>query len=83
MDWYSRNVLAWRLSNTLEGSFCLEALNEALSRSRPEIFNSDQGGQFPAAAFIGRLEEYGVAISMDGRGDVRSTTYSSSGYGEA
>ena len=68
MDWYSRYVLAWRLSNTLEGSFCLEALDEALSIKRPEIFNSDQGSQFTAAAFTGRLEKCGVAISMDGRG---------------
>lgn len=68
MDWYSRYVLAWRLSNTLEGSFCLEALDEALSRRRPEIFNSDQGSQFTAAAFTGRLQKQGVAISMDGRG---------------
>jgi len=68
MDWYSRYVLSWRLSNTLEGSFCLEALEEALSRSRPEIFNSDQGSQFTSAAFTGRLEAAGVAISMDGRG---------------
>ena len=68
IDWYSRYVLAWRLSNTLEGSFCLEALDEALSVKRPEIFNSDQGSQFTAAAFTGRLEKCGVAISMDGRG---------------
>ena len=68
IDWFSRYVLAWRLSNTLEGRFCLEALDEALSRRRPEIFNSDQGSQFTASAFTGRLEECGVAISMDGRG---------------
>lgn len=68
MDWYSRHVLAWRLSNTLEGSFCLEALDEALATKRPEIFNSDQGSQFTAAAFTGRLEKCGAAISMDGRG---------------
>lgn len=68
MDWYSRYVLAWRLSNTLEGAFCREALDEALSVSRPEIFNSDQGAQFTAASFTGRLEQCGVAISMDGRG---------------
>jgi putative transposase len=68
MDWYSRYVLAWRLSNTLEGSFCLEALDEALVGQRPEIFNSDQGSQFTAAAFTGRLEHCGVAISMDGQG---------------
>jgi putative transposase len=68
MDWYSRYVLAWRLSNTLEGSFCGEALDEALAGCRPEIFNSDQGSQFTSAAFTGRLEQCGVAISMDGRG---------------
>jgi len=68
MDWYSRYVLAWRLSNTLEGSFCVEALDEALTTKRPEIFNSDQGSQFTAAAFTGRLEKCDVAISMDGRG---------------
>jgi len=64
----SRYVLPWRLSNTMEGSFCLEALDEALSQGRPEIFNTDQGSQFTAAAFTGRLEKCGVAISMDGRG---------------
>jgi putative transposase len=68
MDWYSRYVLSWRLSNTLTGAFCVEALEEALSRTRPEIFNSDQGSQFTAAAFTNRLESRGVAISMDGRG---------------
>jgi putative transposase len=68
MDWYSRYVLSWRLSNTLTGSFCLEALEDALSRSKPEIFNSDQGSQFTATAFTSRLEALGVAVSMDGRG---------------
>jgi putative transposase len=68
MDWYSRYVLSWRLSNTLTGSFCIEALEEALSRARPEIFNSDQGSQFTATAFTSRLESCGIAISMDGRG---------------
>ena len=68
MDWFSRYVLSWRLSNTLEGSFCLEALDEALSISRPEVFNSDQGSQFTALKFTERLEGLGVAISMDGRG---------------
>ena len=68
LDWFSRYVLAWRLSNTLTSLFCLEALDEALSASKPEIFNSDQGSQFTAAAFTGRLESAGVAISMDGRG---------------
>jgi putative transposase len=68
MDWYSRYVLSWRLSNTLTGSFCLEALDEALTHAHPEIFNSDQGSQFTATAFTSRLESHGVAISMDGRG---------------
>ena len=68
IDWYSRYVLSWRLSNTLDGSFCLEMLEEALSTGQPEIFNTDQGVQFTAAAFTGRLEAAGVAVSMDGRG---------------
>jgi putative transposase len=68
MDWYSRYVLAWRLSNTLTGSFCVEALDEALSQAQPEIFNTDQGSQFTATAFTSRLETAGVSISMDGRG---------------
>lgn len=68
MDWFSRYVLSWRLSNTLEGSFCVEALEEALQISRPEIFNTDQGSQFTAKGFTGRLATYGIAISMDGRG---------------
>ncbi len=68
MDWFSRYVLSWRLSNTLEGSFCLEALDEALSISRPEVFNSDQGSQFTAIKFTERLERLNVAISMDGKG---------------
>jgi putative transposase len=67
IDWYSRYVLAWRLSNTLDGSFCLEMLDEALCHGRPEIFNTDQGVQFTAAAFTGRLEGAGVQVSMDGR----------------
>lgn len=68
MDWYSRYVLSWRLSNTLEGSFCLEALEEALTMQTPEVFNTDQGVQFTARAFTGRLESAGVRVSMDGRG---------------
>jgi putative transposase len=68
IDWFSRYVVAWRLSNTLDGSFCLEMLDEALSRGRPEVFNTDQGVQFTAEAFTGRLESAGVAVSMDGRG---------------
>ena len=68
IDWYSRYVLAWRLSNTLDGSFCLDMLEEALGQGRPEIFNTDQGVQFTAAAFTGRLQAAGVQVSMDGRG---------------
>jgi putative transposase len=68
IDWYSRYVIAWRLSNTLDGSFCLEMLEEALSQGRPEVFNTDQGVQFTAQAWTGRLESAGVAVSMDGRG---------------
>jgi putative transposase len=68
IDRFSRYVIAWRLSNTLDGSFCLEMLEEALRGGRPEIFNTDQGVQFTASAFTGRLESAGVAVSMDGRG---------------
>jgi putative transposase len=68
IDWYSRCVLAWRLSNTLDGSFCLDMLEEALSRGKPEVFNTDQGVQFTAEAWTGRLEAAGVQVSMDGRG---------------
>jgi transposase InsO family protein len=69
IDWASRAVLAWRLSNTMDVSFCLSTLEEALARfGRPEIFNTDQGSQFTSAAFTGALAEAGVAISMDGRG---------------
>ena len=68
IDWYSRYVLSWRLSNSLDGGFCLEALEAALRGGKPEIFNTDQGVQFTARAFTGRLEAAGVAVSMDGRG---------------
>jgi putative transposase len=69
MDWASRAVLSWRLSNTMDVSFCLAALEEALARfGTPEIFNTDQGSQFTSAAFTGALERAGVQISMDGRG---------------
>lgn len=69
MDWYSRRVLAWRLSNTLESSFCVEALVEALSRHpAPEIFNTDQGAQFTADAFTRVLRAREIRISMDGKG---------------
>jgi putative transposase len=75
MDWFSRYVLSWRLSNTLDGGFCLEALDEALRLARPEIFNSDQGSQFTAEAFTGRLASAGVAISMDGRGRAQDNIF--------
>lgn len=69
MDWATRHVLSWRLSNTLEASFCVEALQEALQRyDAPKIFNTDQGAQFTSLAFTGVLREVGVQISMDGRG---------------
>jgi len=68
IDWFSRYVLAWRLSNTLDGWFCQEMLEEALSRGQPEVFNTDQGVQFTAQAWTSRLESAGVAVSMDGRG---------------
>ena len=69
MDWASRAVLSWRLSNTMDGSFCVSALEEALARfGKPDIFNTDQGSQFTAAAFTGTLAAAGVRISMDGRG---------------
>ncbi len=70
MDWYSRYVLAWALSNSLEGSFCRTALQQALSSGTPTIFNTDQGSQFTAQPFTTLLEAAGVQISMDGRGRV-------------
>jgi len=69
IDWFSRNVLSWRLSNTMDTAFCIEALEDALSKyGRPEIFNSDQGSQFTSEAFTGVLKKHDIAISMDGRG---------------
>lgn len=68
IDWYSRYVLSWQLSNTLDGSFCLDALEQALDRGTPEIFNTDQGVQFTAARFTRCLESANIRISMDGRG---------------
>jgi putative transposase len=70
MDWFSRYVLSWRLSNTLDASFCVEALREALEIGRPEIFNTDQGAQFTSEEHTGVLRAAGVRISMDGRGRV-------------
>jgi putative transposase len=68
LDWYSRYVVAWKLSNSLDETFCVEALEEALVEAQPEIFNTDQGVQFTGRAFTGRLQSAGVAISMDGKG---------------
>jgi putative transposase len=68
IDWHSRYVIAWRLSNTLDGWFCLDMLDEALSTGRPEVFNTDQGTQFTQAAWTDRLEAAGVRVSMDGKG---------------
>jgi len=68
MDWYSRYVLSWRLSNTLDADFCVEALQEALGKGQPEVFNTDQGAQFTSEAFTGLLEQHGVRVSMDGKG---------------
>ncbi len=69
MDWASRKVLSWRLSNTLDATFCVEALQEALEHyGAPEIFNTDQGSQFTSLDFTGVLKEAGIRISMDGKG---------------
>jgi putative transposase len=68
MDWYSRYVLSWRLSNTLESDFCLEALKEAVKKGCPEIFNTDQGSQFTSHEFVTLLESSGIKVSMDGSG---------------
>ncbi|BDM63570.1 transposase [Shewanella sp. NFH-SH190041] len=69
IDWHSRKVLAWRMSNTMDTQFCLDALDEALAKyGKPEIFNTDQGSQFTSDAFTGRLKEMDIRISMDGKG---------------
>ena len=69
MDWHSRRVLSWRVSNTFEPDFCVEALEEAIAKhGAPKIFNTDQGAQFTCEAFTGVLKEHGIAISMDGKG---------------
>ena len=76
LDWYSRRVLSWRVSITMEVDFCLEAVEEALAKyGKPEIFNTDQGSQFTSAAFTGLLRDNGVAISMDGRGAWRENVF--------
>jgi putative transposase len=76
VDWFSRRVLAWRVSITMDASFCIEALEEALSRNeKPEVFNTDQGSQFTSEAFTRRLKENGIRISMDGRGRWRDNVF--------
>lgn len=76
MDWYSRKILAWRLSNTLDTSFCVEALQDALQRyGQPQIFNTDQGAQFTSEVFTAVLQEHNVQISMDGRGRVQDNIF--------
>ena len=76
VDWFSRRVLAWRLSITMEASFCIEALEEALSKNeKPEIFNTDQGSQFTSDDFTGLLRKSGIDISMDGRGRWRDNVF--------
>jgi putative transposase len=76
LDWFSRRVLSWRLSITMEAAFCVEALEEALAKhSKPEIINTDQGSQFTAAAFAGVLASHGIAISMDGKGAWRDNVF--------
>ena len=68
IDWYSRYVLAWQLSNTLDGQFCLVALRQALQQGTPDIFNTDQGSQFTAQAYTDTVLAAGARVSMDGRG---------------
>ena len=68
MDWHSRKVISWKLSNTMDVDFCIQALEQALSQGRPEVFNTDQGSQFTSEAFTGTLLEQGIQISMDGKG---------------
>jgi putative transposase len=68
LDWFSRYVLTWKLSNSLESNFCIEVLEEALEKGKPKIFNSDQGCQFTSNRFVGILESHAIQISMDGKG---------------
>ena len=76
IDWHTRRVLAWRVSISMETSFCIEAVEEALNRySKPEIFNTDQGSQFTSLAFTGLLKDHGIAISMDGQGCWRDNVF--------
>ena len=75
IDWHSRYVLAWRLSNTLDTSSCVETLQEALKKGKPDIFNTDQGSQFTSEAFTGLLQQYGIRISMDGKGSYNDNLF--------
>jgi putative transposase len=75
IDWYSRYVIAWKLSNTLEADFCIEALKEALKKGKPEIFNTDQGSQFTSEAFTKILEQNDIRISMDGKGSYNDNLF--------
>ena len=76
VDWFTRRVLAWRLSITMEAIFCIEAVEEALSKNeKPEIFNTDQGSQFTSEAFTGLLKKHGIKISMDGKGRWRDNVF--------
>ena len=75
IDWYSRYVLSWRLSNILDADFCIEALEEALTKGKPDIFNTDQGAQFTSEAFTGLLQQHGVRISMDGKGSYNDNLF--------
>jgi putative transposase len=76
IDWFSRKVLSWRVSNSLTADFCVDALEEAIERfGTPEIFNTDQGSQFTAAGFVGVLKQHGIRISMDGRGAWRDNVF--------
>jgi len=76
VDWFTRRVLSWRLSITMDVHFCLEAVEEALERhGRPEVFNTDQGSQFTSSDFTGLLQRHGIAISMDGKGAWRDNVF--------
>jgi putative transposase len=76
IDWFSRKVLSWRVSNNLTADFCIDALEEAIARyGKPEIFNMDQGSQFTAADFVGVLKRHEIRISMDGRGAWRDNVF--------
>ena len=75
IDWYSRYVLSWRLSNTLDADFCVEALEEALKKGTPEIFNTDQGSQFTSEEFTGILKKHNIRISMDGKGSYNDNLF--------